>query len=263
MMRRQENGGAKIIMMKFKTFLESVLFYLSAPKCVCFKKRLDRLNFALCDECLKEYNNIKNRTCSVCFKRLDSCSCVNHHLNTHYVKGLAKIFRYKQDGNVPSNRLIYSLKRDNRRDVLKFVTDELETSIRNSYKNIEDFVFTNVPRRKSSVIEYGIDHAALLSKSLAKRFSATYYQPIISKSKEQQKKTSGEERMKNAMFRLKKNAQELKGKTVIIIDDVVTTGASMGACAMLLKGLGAKKILGASIAIAFKDEYTPFEYTKY
>jgi competence protein ComFC len=145
--------------------------------------------------------------------------------------------------------------------VLEFISNELEESIRNSYKSPEQFIFTNVPRRRSSAIKYGIDHSALLSKSLAKRFSASYYQPLISKSKSQQKKTSGEERKYNASFKIKHGAKDLKGKTVIIIDDVVTTGASMGACAMLLKGLGAKKILGASISIAFKDKYTPFEFT--
>lgn len=215
----------------------------------------------LCPECLNEYNNIKVRTCSVCFKDLNLCTCANHYLKAHYIKSLVKVFRYAQRDDLPSNKLIYSLKRDNRKDVLDFLTNELETSIRASYKNVQSFVFTNVPRRRNSVIKYGIDHAALLSKSLAKRFSATYYQPIISQSKSQQKKTSGEERIKNATFKLKRNAENLTGKTVIVLDDVVTTGASMGACAMLLRGLGAKKIIGASIAIAFKDEYTPFEYT--
>ena len=106
-------------------------------------------------------------------------------------------------------------------------------------------------------MKYGIDHAELLAKSLAKKLSAQYYQPIISKSKKAQKKTSGEERLKNAQFKLKVRAKSLSGKTVIIVDDIVTTGSSMGACAMLLRGLGAKKIIGATISIAYKDMYIP------
>jgi competence protein ComFC len=141
---------------------------------------------------------------------------------------------------------------------LTFLTDELSSAIDNSLIIDKSVVFTNVPRRKKEANKYGLDHAAALSKSLAKHYSAQYYQPLVAKSKLPQKKTVGEERIKNARFKIKRNAKELDGKTVIIVDDVVTTGASMGTCATLLKALGAKKIIGAVISIAYKDRYTPF-----
>jgi len=154
--------------------------------------------------------------------------------------------------------LIYSLKRDNRKDVLDFLTKELCDAIENSVNNPSEMIFTNVPRRRESIRKYGMDHASLLAKSVAKYFSARYYQPLISKSKQEQKHMSGTQRLKNASFRLKKGARSFKGKTVILIDDIVTTGSSMGACAMLLRALGAKKIIGAVVSIAYKDEYIPF-----
>ena len=159
---------------------------------------------------------------------------------------------------MPSNNLIYSLKRDNRKDVLEFLTKELCDAIKNSVDNPADIIFTNVPRRPESIRKYGMDHASLLAKFVAKHFSAQYYQPLISKSKHEQKHMSREERLKNASFRLKRRSKDLNGKTVILIDDIVTTGSSMGVCAMLLRALGAKQIIGAVISIAYKDEYIPF-----
>ena len=158
---------------------------------------------------------------------------------------------------MPSNNLIYSLKRDNRKDVLEFLANELIEAILNSIKNANECVFVNVPRRLESRLKYGFDHAKLLAKYVAKHFSAQYYQPIISKAKKSQKKTQGRERIKNATFKLKNKAKDLSGKTVIIIDDIVTTGSSMGACATLIRALGAKKIIGATISIAYKDMYIP------
>ena len=190
---------------------------------------------------------------------LDKCTCPNKYLDSHYVHKLVKVYRYLPDDTLPSNKLIYSLKRDNRKDVLEFLADELYNAISASVSAPSEYIFTNVPRSRKTVVKYGIDHAALLSKTLAKRFSATYYQPLISKAKLQQKKTSGEERLKNANFEIKKSAESLFGKKIILIDDVVTTGASVGAAAMQLKALGAKQIIGATLAIAYKDRYVPFE----
>ncbi|MBE6643881.1 MAG: ComF family protein [Ruminococcaceae bacterium] len=245
--------------MNLKSIKDRALFYLSAPKCVGCKKRLSYEESALCAECYGEYLEIKKRNCSLCAKTLEYCSCSNSYLESHYVRKVIKVFRYVQKDNLPSNNLIYSLKRDNRKDVVEFLTEELYRALNNSLENIESCVFVNVPRRRNEKLRYGLDHAEVLAKNLAKRFSAEYYQPIVSKSKKPQKKTVGEERIKNARFELKRSAKDLNGKTVIIVDDIITTGASMGACAMLIRSLGTKKIIGAALSIAYKDSFIPFD----
>ena len=248
-----------IIPMKINKFFDKLLFYISVPKCIGCGKRLLYTEKALCPECKTEYDENKRRDCSLCGRVLSECSCTNDYLSKHYVKRLIKVFRYRQNEDIPSNKLIFSLKKDNRRDVLEFLTNELCQAIRSSVENPEECIFTNVPRRRKEIVKYGIDHAELLAKSIAKRFSAEYYQPIISKSKKPQKMTEGSERLKNANFRLKRNARNLDKKRIIIIDDVVTTGASISACAMLYRALGTKNITGAALSIAYKDSYTPFE----
>ena len=40
------------------------------------------------------------------------------------------------------------------------------------------------------------------------------------------------------------------------MDDIVTSGASMGHAAMLIRGLGAKTIVGVVLGIAYSDERT-------
>ena len=245
--------------MKFKELIDSILFYASVPKCASCQKRLARSEKALCDECMIEYREVKKRNCSICSKTLDFCKCTNKYLDSHYVHNLIKVYRYVRRESLPSNDIIYSLKKSNRKDVIDFLSEELISAIDNSLKIDTNTVFTNVPRRKKEARKYGLDHAEQLSKALAKHYSAEYYQPLLAKSKSPQKKTVGEERIVNAKFKLKKNAKDLSGKTVIIVDDIVTTGASLGGCAMLIHGLGAKKIIGAVISVAYKDRYTAFD----
>lgn len=240
-------------------FIENLLFYITVPKCASCGERLMRSDKALCRKCNLEYQNELLRNCSLCSKPIFECSCTNEYLDAHYVHKLVKVFRYKRDAESPSSHMIYSLKHDNRQDVLDFLSDQLAKSISRSVKNPEKYVFTSVPRRRSAIVKYGIDQAELLAERTAAKLGAKYKKILISRSKAEQKKSkSREERLKNANFQLKKESIDLTDESIILIDDVVTTGASMSAASMNLKAAGAKKIIGASLAIAYKDDYTPF-----
>lgn len=228
------------------------------PKCVFCKDPLDLGDRGLCKRCKKQYDDFKDSNCSVCTKPLYECSCTSKHLESHFIHKLIKVYRYKNEEPTPSSHLIYHLKRDNRRDVVKFLADEITEAIKNSVKIDENTVFTSVPRRKTEKIRYGLDHAEKLSKAVAKNFDSKYISLLKSKAKKAQKLTANkEERLQNAKFKLKSEKYDLSTKTVIIIDDVVTTGASMGTAAFTIKTLCPKRIIGACIAIAYKDPYVP------
>ena len=139
--------------MNIKNIMDRVLFALSVPKCVCCKTRLDYGENALCLKCSAEFEQFKTRNCSRCARKLNMCSCSNDFLEAHYIKRTIKCFRYlNRNDATPGNALIYSLKRDNRSDVLKRCADELEYAIRNSISDLGGYIFTNVPRRKSAII---------------------------------------------------------------------------------------------------------------
>ena len=230
---------------------------ISVPRCVCCKAHLSYGERALCAECLEKYKHIKVRNCAKCAKVLSRCTCANEYLESHSVKSVIKVFRYKnRDENLPANSVIYSLKKDNRSDVLSFCTDELVDALSASVDNISECIVTNVPRRRAQIVKYGIDHAELLARSVAKRTSATYMRILKSNVKTAQKEMYGKDRVNNISFDYIDDSVDLKGKTVILVDDIITTGASVGAAGLLLRGLGAKRVIGASLAIAYKDNFS-------
>ena len=234
--------------------MDRVLFALSVPKCVCCKTRLDYGENALCLKCSAEFEQFKTRNCSRCARKLNMCSCSNDFLEAHYIKRTIKCFRYlNRNDATPGNALIYSLKRDNRSDVLKRCADELEYAIRNSISDPGGYIFTNVPRRKSAIIEHGIDHSELLARELAKRFDAEYISLLKSNAKKPQKSLETADRFKNAEFYISKNI-DLTGRAVILVDDIITSGASMSKAASLIRSLGSREINAASLAIAYKDQ---------
>lgn len=240
--------------MNIKNIMDRVLFALSVPKCVCCKTRLDYGENALCLKCSAEFEQFKIRNCSRCARKLNMCSCSNDFLEAHYIKRTIKCFRYlNRNDATPGNALIYSLKRDNRSDVLKRCADELEYAIRNSISDPGGYIFTNVPRRKSAIIEHGIDHSELLARELAKRFDAEYISLLKSNAKKPQKSLEAADRFKNADFYILKNI-DLTGRAVILVDDIITSGASMSKAASLIRSLGCREINAVSLAIAYKDQ---------
>lgn len=249
--------------MKIKDLINRVLYYISVPKCVACKEKLDYGERGLCKNCMQKYKRHKQRNCPRCSKILSECFCSYESLEKNGIKNLVKIFRYsKAEQAIPSNYLIYSLKQDNRRDVLSFLSDELCTAIKSSV-DIDGghYIITNVPRRKSAIINFGYDHAKSLAMAVSERLGIEYVELLGSKSKKAQKNVYGAERLSNARFEYKCDEDlSLKGKTVILIDDIVTTGASLSNCATLIKTLKPRRIIGACLGTAYKEPYIKFDW---
>lgn len=247
--------------MNIKELINRAIYYISVPKCVLCKEKLNFEERGLCGKCMDAYTEHKKRNCPRCAKALPECFCTYDSLEAHGIKYLTKIFRYsKSEQSLPSNYLIFSLKQDNRKDVISFLADELANSIKNNITgDISEYIMTNVPRRNKAIVNFGYDHAKQLAQEIAKRLNVEYVEILKSRSKKPQKSVYGHARVENAKFDYKnKKLLSLKGRTVILVDDIVTTGASMNNCATLIRALRPKLIIGACLGTAYKEKYTDF-----
>jgi len=92
------------------------------------------------------------------------------------------------------------------------------------------------------------------SEEIAKQLSVSLKIPILIDNLIKIKKTqpqfnlSKDERIENVknVFKIK-NAQEIQGKRIFLVDDVFTTGATMEECARVLKNAGVKNVFGIAI----------------
>ena len=202
-----------------------------------------------------EYKHSRN--CSRCAKIYCNCTCTSALLEENNIHTVVKLYRYRAIDDVnPSKKIIFSLKEDNRRDVVEFLADELCEAILSSGLKIDkDSMFvTNVPRRKKAILKFGYDHAATLARAVAKRLDIEYVSLLVSRSKRAQKDLTPGERRKNLRFGFKHGKFErLKGKSAVIIDDIITTGASIASVSDKLKELGVRNRIAACIGIAYKD----------
>ena len=121
----------------------------------------------------------------------------------------------------------------------------------------DDCVITYMPRSKKNKSEHGFDQGLSLAKSLSNitgiKFVDCFKRRLFT---EEQKNLNEFERklnMKSAYDR-RDVGELLEDKTLILVDDIVTTGSSMAACARLAFSMGAYNVLGICIGLTEKEK---------
>lgn len=107
-----------------------------------------------------------------------------------------------------------------------------------------------VPLHKSRLRERGYNQSLLLVKELHRLTKIPYGTQLIrSRPTSHQTGLSRTARLDNLhnAFKVKK-PEQIQGKSIILVDDVFTTGATLRACAAALKQAGAENICGLTIA---------------
>ena len=104
-------------------------------------------------------------------------------------------------------------------------------------------VLTPVPLHPRRLRSRGYNQSALLAKELSKKLGLDMNQSLLIRPKNNQPQVSAsrDERRENVQgsFRCDGRAD---GRTVILVDDVATTGSTLSACAAVLKSAGASSV---------------------
>ena len=114
-------------------------------------------------------------------------------------------------------------------------------------------LFTYPPRRRSAVREDGFDQAQRLAKALAGACDGDFAALIrrTHRKAREQKTLNAEERAVNATssyILADKAAEAVRDRTVVICDDLCTTGATLNRCAALLVEAGARSVILCTVA---------------
>ena len=104
-------------------------------------------------------------------------------------------------------------------------------------------LIVGVPSATNRVRERGYDHVDLLAREITTRTKAIYSRPAVRMGQMQQFGSSRKTRLEqlDGAFWVTK-PQEVAGKRVLIIDDVLTTGATLETFAKVLHAAGAAHI---------------------
>lgn len=210
-------------------------------------KTAERTSPALCPTCREKWQAAKGVVCPNCRRREDECGCAANWLR----KPLewAHIVPYRS-ANDTVGKLLLTAKDENYHSLYDFLADELTNRLEELFPPPEAALVTWLPRSRLRAADAGVDQAKELALRLSERTGFEVTALFDRRKGGMQKELSAKARIDHARtaYGLKEKRPPLKGRTVLLVDDICTTGASMQAAAELLRSEEVERIICLTVA---------------
>lgn len=217
----------------------------SCLACEC--EILDGSEHQMCEKCFGMLDKIDGRLCSKCGDVLldGSLKCLLCNSFNYAFNSSRSIFYY----NDVSAKIIKGLKYGGRKYYAKHIA-KMMTEKSTIFKNIDFLTFVPISKKRKKI--RGFNQAEEIANEISKIVGIPVMNLLVkTKDKKHQAGLSQIDRLSNLKdtFEVNTNVlQEVKGKRVLIIDDVFTTGATLSECSEVLKNAGLKTVKGLTFA---------------
>lgn len=238
---------------KMGKILITLLNFLIPPICPICHKRTE--NIGLCPECFSKLEFIGTQKCSICGQPLDAlvpglAICGRCLKEPPYFHQAEAVFKY----NDIIKKLILPFKHSNHIELTELFVKWMSS---NSYEMIsKNEILVPVPLNWKRLLKRKYNQSALLAQRLAKTYKKAYAPLTLKRVKftKSQGHLSPKDRKKNVtgVF-IVKYPEQIQGKSILLIDDVFTTGATVNECAKILLKSGAKSVDVLTIAKVVKN----------
>ncbi len=188
----------------------------------------------LCTSCSNELLIRKKPACPLCNKLNESGKTCNSCYSKSKLRGASISYRY--EGVV--KELVWAMKYENKRSIARYFSGKLDKL---------DGIVCYVPSDGKTRRMRGYDQAEIIARSYAKSYSLPFSQSLIRIKHTRQVGKGRAERIENTKDNFVVLGDVL-GKEIILVDDVITTGATVSECARVLKRAGAKSVWAIAIA---------------
>ena len=211
-------------------FFDYILSLIYPPKCVFCGTVIDKSD--ICEECEKTLPFTKGDSIYQKFPFVDKC------ISPLYYKDYVRraVLRFKFAGCSCYSRRLGGIMSECAENNLDCGSIDMVSCIPLSRKRMHD---------------RGYNQAELLAKEISKKIGVEYL-PTLKKIRHNTAQSTikdSKQRAANVIGAYRViDAEEVKGKYILLVDDVVTTGSTVSECARILKKSGAKAVYCVTLA---------------
>jgi len=228
------------------------------PLCVSCRARVGEAH-ALCPACWNAISFIEGSLCSSCGSPFEvdpgsETVCGACLARPHDFKRARSLFHY----NDASKPLILAFKHGDRLDHAPAFARWLERTGQPLFSDAE--LLVPVPLHRWKLWKRRYNQAAIVAEGLSKITGLPHDPLVLEKrraTKSQGEMPSAKARRRNVLnaFQVPSDkVARIRGRNVLLIDDVFTTGATLNACARALKRAGAARVDALTLARVVKPQ---------
>jgi ComF family protein len=211
--------------------------------CPSCKKKLELEENCICDECLSSIQKAeKDRLISEYMRKFKSSGIIS---------GFTSLFVFEKEEALQS--FIHSIKYNKRFLNAKFLGKLIGENLRQEITNWNIDIIVPVPLHPLRKADRGFNQSKYIALGIGKQLSIKVKTNLLKRIRytETQTNLTLKEREENISDAFKaKHKRVIEGKTFLLVDDVITTGATIRECGKVLLDKGAIKVYSCSAAIA-------------
>lgn len=224
----------------------SLLDFIFPKRCVsCW-----RFGAYICSDCFSKIEFIEKPVCPICQRQAVGGRTHPGCRNRYRLDGLVVVCRYWG----PIKRAIAQVKYKWVYDTLQVFVDLIAESLWR-FELPKELTIIPVPLHAKRKRWRGFNQAEMLAKSLAESFGVPFADVLVrvreTASQVGLKRDKRKENVKGAFAQRLAQGRTInvKGKDIVLVDDVYTSGATMGECCRVLKKAGAGEVWGLAVAL--------------
>lgn len=204
----------------------------------------------LCVNCVEKVKNVGSSFCMKCGKELEGLHgeyCYDCGRINHIYDQAAAAFVYSQG----IKESIYRFKYKGKREYAEWYGKKMAELLGDRIKIWNPDVIIPVPIHKSRLKARGYNQAELIADSLGKYTGIPVNRRLLVRDKKTvpMKELEGVQRLKNIENAFNICESIVEYNTVLVVDDIYTTGATVDACAAVLRSHGVSKVYCACLCI--------------
>jgi ComF family protein len=172
---------------------------------------------------------------------------------TSPISNLTSLYHFEKEGTLQS--IIHQLKYNGMTSLGVELGRKLGEKLQTQHleRSIDGMI--PVPLHSAKLRERGYNQSEHIAKGIRQVMGIPLYSSLLLRHKytSSQTQLSAVERKENvgdAFSVNKRDLLDLEGKTFLLVDDVITTGATIDACAKVLTQHGARRVVASSVALA-------------